>query len=94
MEKRSYVAFISYRHAKLDSTVAKTLHTLIEQFRIPKGICNDNKKRLGTVFRDHEELSLSNDLSEEICNALQLYGACRKKNNIPTIMCRFSLFMH
>ncbi len=69
--EREYVAFISYRHARLDSAVAKTLHTLIEQYRIPKGVCPRGRRRLGLVFRDNEELHTSSDLSGEIQNALR-----------------------
>lgn len=66
---RQYAAFISYRHAKLDSAVAKQLHTMIEQYRIPRELCTDGN-RLGIVFRDEEELHASSDLSSEISAAL------------------------
>ena len=69
MDKK-YIAFISYRHAELDSAVAKTLHTLIEQYRIPRGLQKDDSKRLGIVFRDQEELNASSNLTEEIQHAL------------------------
>ena len=42
---RKYVAFISYRHAEMDSAIAKTIHTLIEQYRIPKGLRKNGKSR-------------------------------------------------
>ena len=67
---RQYAAFISYRHAELDSAVAKTLHALIEQYRIPKEFRTDGGNRLGIVFRDEEELHTASDLSEEITHAL------------------------
>lgn len=67
---KKYIAFISYRHAELDSAIAKKLHTLIEQYRIPRGLQNDGEKRLGVVFRDQEELHAASDLSSEIQNAL------------------------
>lgn len=67
---RQYSAFISYRHADLDSAVAKTLHTLIEQYRIPKDLHTGSGNRLGIVFRDEEELHAASDLSAEITNAL------------------------
>lgn len=69
MEQRKYTAFISYRHDKYDSFVAKTLHTEIEKFKIPKGI-KTARKNMGLVFRDEEELSTASDLSEEIRRAL------------------------
>lgn len=66
---RKYVAFISYRHAELDSAVAKQLHSLIEQYVIPKNL-RKGEKKLGIVFRDQEELPVSSDLSDDICRAL------------------------
>ena len=69
--ERNYVAFISYRHAEMDSAIAKTLHTLIEQYRIPKGLQKEGKNRLGLVFRDEEELHAASDLTAEIQEALQ-----------------------
>lgn len=68
--ERKYVAFISYRHAELDSAVAKQLHTLIERYVIPQKLRKDGKKKLGIVFRDQEELPVSSDLSDDICRAL------------------------
>ena len=67
---QKYIAFISYRHAELDSAIAKSLHSLIEQYRIPRGVQKTGKKRLGVVFRDQEELHAASDLSHEIQNAL------------------------
>lgn len=67
---REYKAFISYRHTPLDMKVAKAVHTLVEQYRIPKGLQKDGKNRLGLVFRDQEELPVSSNLSDDICNAL------------------------
>ena len=69
--ERKYAAFISYRHAEMDSAIAKTLHTLIEQYRIPKGLQKDGRKRLGLVFRDEEELHAASDLTAEIQEALR-----------------------
>ncbi|MBQ9858540.1 MAG: TIR domain-containing protein, partial [Oscillospiraceae bacterium] len=68
--ERKYKAFISYRHAELDSAVAKTLHTLIEQYRIPKALRTNGEKKMGIVFRDEEELSATNDLTDKIYTAL------------------------
>lgn len=67
--EREYVAFISYRHARLDSMVAKQVHTLVEQFVIPRNM-RKGEKKLGIVFRDQEELPVSSDLSADICKAL------------------------
>ncbi len=68
--ERNYIAFISYRHAELDSAVAKQLHTSIEQFIIPKSLRKNGEKKLGLVFRDQEELPISSNLSDDICTAL------------------------
>lgn len=68
--ERKYKAFISYRHADLDSAVAKTLHSLIEQYRVPKALRLNGEKKMGIVFRDEEELSATNDLTDKIYTAL------------------------
>ena len=52
MSQREYTAFISYRHASKDLAVAKLLHTMIEQYRIPKELQTNGRDRLGIVFRD------------------------------------------
>ena len=81
---REYAAFISYRHKPLDIAVATRLHKSIEQFRIPADLRREEKKNPGTVFtnwegaipermlvfRDREELPLSNDLTSDIFDAL------------------------
>lgn len=70
MPNSEYIAFISYRHMKLDMAVAKKIANLIEKYRVPKAIGNTNKRKLGVVFRDQDELPVSSDLSSDICNAL------------------------
>ena len=68
-----YDAFISYRHSELDDFVAGKLHKKLESFKIPKVIKNkikNEKKGIERVFRDVEELPLSDDLSESITTAL------------------------
>ncbi|MBQ4073867.1 MAG: TIR domain-containing protein [Clostridia bacterium] len=67
--ERTYMAFISYKHAPRDAAIAKQVHTLIENYIIPKSLRKDGKK-LGIVFRDEEELPISSDLTESICTAL------------------------
>ena len=67
-----YDAFISYRHLQLDKAVAKSLHTLIETYRIPASIRKRiGKQKMGKVFRDEEELPLSANLSDNIEAALR-----------------------
>ena len=67
--ERKYIAFISYKHAERDAAIAKQVHTLIENYVIPKSLRKDSRK-LGIVFRDEEELPISSDLTESICTAL------------------------
>ncbi len=67
-----YTAFISYRHTPLDEKVAKHLHTSIENYHIPAAIRKaTGKKRMGRVFRDQEELPLSQNLGADIEQALK-----------------------
>lgn len=69
--ERKYTAFISYRHMPLDMMVADKLHKLIEHYHIPKDLRKQpDQKRFGFVFRDREELPLSNDLTKDIYDAL------------------------
>lgn len=87
--QREYAAFISYRHKPLDMAVATRLHKCIERFRVPKDLRKEEKKSPGTVFsgwegvpsermlvfRDREELPLSNDLTSDIFDALD-HASC------------------
>lgn len=68
--ERSYIAFISYRHKPLDTAVATRLHRMIERYRVPKEYRKDANPHMGIVFRDRDELPLSNDLTAELCRAL------------------------
>ena len=69
-----YFAFLSYSHA--DQQVAEWLHEALESFRVPKrlvGQLTENgpiPRRLTPVFRDRGELAASDDLGEEIEEAL------------------------
>ena len=81
---REYAAFISYRHKPLDMAVATKLHKAIERFKIPRDLRREAQKNPGKVFtswegmppermlvfRDREELPLSNDLTSDIFDAL------------------------
>lgn len=69
--ERSYIAFISYRHTQRDAAIAKEVHTLIENYVVPKAL-RKNGSRLGIVFRDEEELPVSSDLTESIQRALDV----------------------
>ena len=70
LSERQYKAFISYRHRPLDMLVAKKLQRTIERFVIPADLRENGQKRLGYVFRDQSELTVSSDLSEIIHDAL------------------------
>lgn len=68
-----YDAFISYRHSDLDSFVAESLHRKLESFRLPRTVRKgdgNGKTRIERVFRDVDELTLSDNLSEPINIAL------------------------
>ncbi|WP_026506785.1 toll/interleukin-1 receptor domain-containing protein [Butyrivibrio sp. MC2013] len=68
-----YDAFISYRHNEFDSFVAENLHRKLENFRLPKSVIPkvlNGKKKIERVFRDVDELPLSDNLSDPISKAL------------------------
>lgn len=68
-----YDAFISYRHCELDQFVAINLHKKLESFKAPKSVqklVKSGKTRIERVFRDEDELPLSDNLSEPIDQAL------------------------
>ncbi|MEM6475432.1 MAG: TIR domain-containing protein [Pseudomonadota bacterium] len=73
MAQKKYGAFISYSHADA-ATVAK-LHKQLEAYRLPKGLgsinaLNASKSGLGKVFRDREDLSAAENLSDAVTDAL------------------------
>ena len=71
MEEYRFTAFISYRHVSPDADIAKRLHTMIENYHIPANVQKKTGiKKMGRVFRDQEELPLSNDLGGDIYRAL------------------------
>ncbi|MBO6259576.1 MAG: toll/interleukin-1 receptor domain-containing protein [Lachnospiraceae bacterium] len=73
-----YDAFISYRHVDPDRFVAEKLHKELENFKLPKNIEAQLKKKnpeaktdISRVFRDEEELPLSSSLEDQIVEALK-----------------------
>lgn len=83
MSQYAYTAFISYRHRLPDEAIAKKLHSLIENYSIPKDVkASSGRKKMGRVFRDQEELPLSTDLGGDIKAALDrsewLIAICSK----------------
>ncbi len=74
LEGVKYDAFISYRHCEPDSFVAETIHKRLENFKLPSSVikkCNPDRTHIERVFRDVEELPLSDNLSDPITNALE-----------------------
>jgi len=76
MEERKYRydAFISYRHTELDKFVAENLIKQLEAFKLPRNVAKKlkgKKTKIERVFRDREELPLTNNLEEPIVEALE-----------------------
>ncbi|MBR4084152.1 MAG: TIR domain-containing protein [Lachnospiraceae bacterium] len=76
MEERKYRydAFISYRHTELDKFVAENLIKQLEAYKLPKSVAKKlkgKKTKIERVFRDREELPLTNNLEEPIVEALE-----------------------
>ena len=66
-----YKAFISYRHAELDTKVAVEIQNRIERYIIPGSIRKElGIKSIGRVFRDKDELPSTSDLNDNIKNAI------------------------
>lgn len=72
LENVKYDAFISYRHCELDSFVCKNLHKKLEAYKLPKSLAKKlkTKTKIERVFRDEDELPLSENLSDPITHAL------------------------
>ena len=67
-----YNAFISYRHAKLDSAIAEHLVKQLEHFHVPHKLKkNLRHQKITRIFRDKDELPITSDLTETITNALE-----------------------
>jgi small nuclear ribonucleoprotein (snRNP)-like protein len=66
-----YRAFISYRHAEVDSAVAAAVQHGLERFWVPKSARGeDGSPHIAPVFRDKEELPVSARLGDDIEAAL------------------------
>lgn len=67
-----YNAFISYKHAPEDNKVADAVHKGLEHFRIPGKLRKKTGiKKIDRIFRDKAELPITNDLSDNIADALE-----------------------
>jgi len=72
MMKYRYDAFISYRHTEPDRFAAENLHRQMEAFRLPGKLSGKTGERtkIERVFRDKDELPLTNNLEDPIMKAL------------------------
>ncbi len=73
MKQYEYDAFISYRHTEPDKYAAELLHRQMEAFRLPGKLSRtqtDGRKRINRVFRDKDELPLTDNLEDPIMRAL------------------------
>ena len=74
LKKYKYDAFISYRHTELDKYIAEKIHKYLEEFKLPNNVKNQEnirKTRIERVFRDKEELTITNNLEDPIIQALK-----------------------
>ena len=67
-----YNAFISYRHAPLDSAIAERIQKKLEHFHVPHALRKKLKHpKITRIFRDKDELPITSDLTETITEALE-----------------------
>ena len=72
MAEYKYDAFISYRHLEPDSFVAENVHKLLENYKIPKKLQKSlGRKRINRIFRDREELPITDNLNDQIIDSLK-----------------------
>lgn len=64
-----YVAFISY--SQRDKPAARRIQQLIETYRIPGAGAGTNRKKLGRVFRDDDEMAAAADLGAALRGAIE-----------------------
>lgn len=79
-EKRkwTYDAFISYRHTEPDAFVAGALHKYLESYKLPSNLKKEKehkgeplkREKINKIFRDAEELPLTNNLNDTIMEAI------------------------
>src|SRR5882672_4482474 len=74
--EESFCAFVSYRHLPVDRAWALWIARAIESYRTPKKLLQERRllPRAGRVFRDEDELSISEALGPEIEEALRRSG--------------------
>lgn len=72
MAEYKYDAFISYRHLEPDGFVAENVHKLLENYRIPKKLRKSlGRKKINRIFRDREELPITDNLNDQIIESLK-----------------------
>jgi tetratricopeptide (TPR) repeat protein len=69
---RRFTRFLSYSHAEPDRSIAVRLHRRLENYSLPRDLALELRRprRLGSFFRDDDELRSSSDLGAEIRQAL------------------------
>ncbi len=66
-----YAAFVSYRHVAHDRHWANWIVQALETYRTPRALRKEGfPERVGTVFRDEDEIPASDDLNDQIRQAL------------------------
>lgn len=68
-----YAAFISYRHVEPDRSEAKWLYEALLSYRVPATIASPHveKRRLGRIFRDNEEIEAGPSVREKLHEKLR-----------------------
>ena len=67
-----YNAFISYKHAPLDISIAEHIQKKLEHFHVPHKLKKKLKhQKITRIFRDKDELPITSDLTETITEALE-----------------------
>ncbi len=67
-----YNAFISYKHAPLDISIAEHIQKKLEHFHVPHKLKSKLKhQKITRIFRDKDELPITSDLTETITEALE-----------------------
>ncbi|MDO5708871.1 MAG: toll/interleukin-1 receptor domain-containing protein, partial [Coriobacteriales bacterium] len=70
--ERTYSAFISYRHAPVDTAVAKEVQFRLEHYHLPKDVKEQTGiTTLAPIFRDEDELAITPELTKSIAVALK-----------------------
>lgn len=87
IQKYKYDAFISYRHSDIDQFIAEKIQKYLEEFKLPKNLKNNKqlkRTKIERVFRDKEELTITNNLADK---SLQYLSQDRIKDALIYICC-------